>query len=100
MEVFRDSFDERFFIVVDFTRYEGRVVAFVIRLMLQIGSVSVDIARFDGANGVPHLDQMGKPGRLLRKQWVPEFDFDEAVEYVSNDFKRNYERYHQHWRGN
>ena len=100
MEVFRDSFDERFFIVVDFTRYEGRVVVFVIRLMLQMESESVDIARYDGAHGVPHLHQMSRSGRLLRKQWMPEIDFDEAVEYAIEDFKRNYERYYQNWLGN
>ncbi len=89
-----------FFIVVDFTRYEGRVVVFVIRLMLQTGSESVDIARYDGVHGVPHLDQMRQSGRLLRKQWMPEFDFDEAVEYAIEDFKQNYERYYQDWLGN
>ena len=89
-----------FFLVVDFTRYEGRVVVFVIRLMLQMESESVDIARYDGAHGVPHLDQMSRSGRLLRKQWMPEIDFDEAVEYAIEDFKRNYERYYQDWLGN
>ncbi len=49
---------------------------------------------------VPHLDQMSKSGRLLRKQWLPEFDFDDAVEYTMEDFKQNYERYYQGWLGN
>jgi hypothetical protein len=89
-----------FFIVVDFTRYEGRVVVFVIRLMLQTGYQSIDIARYNGAHGVPHFDQMSKSGRLQRKQWMPEFDFDEAVEYAIEGFKPSYERYYQDWLGN
>jgi hypothetical protein len=97
---FEIPLSDGFFIVVDFTRYEGRIVVFVIRLMLQTGCESIDIARYDGAHGVPHLDQMGKSGRLQRKQWMPEFDFDEAVEYAIEDFKQNYERYYQDWLGN
>lgn len=88
-----------FFIVVDFTRHEGRIVAFVVRLMLDSGQETVDVARYDGAHGVPHLDQMGRSGRLTRKQWMTGFDFDEAVEYAIGDFKENYERYHRDWLG-
>lgn len=72
----------------------------MIRLILQTGSESNDIARYNGAHDVPHLDQMSKSGRLLRKRWLPEFDFDEAVEYVTKNFKENYERYYQDWLGN
>ena len=59
-----------FFIVADFTRVDGIVV----RLMyIDEQFELVDIARYDGSHGVPHLDQMDHKGRLIQKQWIPRF---------------------------
>jgi hypothetical protein len=87
-----------FFIVADFTRVDGIVVSFVVRLMYINEELELlDIARYDGAHGVPHLDQMDQRGRLIQKLWIPGLDFDRAVEYALEDFKRNYEYYYRIW---
>ena len=78
--------------MADFTRVDGIVVSFVVRLMyINEGLELLDIARYDGAHGVPHLDQMDHKGRLIQKLWIPRLDFDLAVEYALEDFKKNYE---------
>jgi len=84
--------------VADFTRVDGVVVSFVVRLMYINEDLElVDIARYDGAHGVPHLDQMDYKGRLIIKLWIPRLNFDLAVEYALEDFKKNYEHYHRIW---
>jgi hypothetical protein len=95
---FEIQLGDGFFIVADFTRVDGIVVSFVVRLMYMDEQFElVDIARYDGAHGVPHLDQMDHKGRLIQKQWIPGLDFDRAVEYALEDFKRNYEHYYRTW---
>ena len=85
--------DERTYIAVDFVTVRGRMVSFVIRLMLIEPRAEVNVARYDTAHGVPHRDEHGKRSGLLLKTWFPGQSPETVLEEAIKDFKQNYESY-------
>ncbi len=82
------------YLVVEFVMMRGRIVSFVVRLMLldEEGTES-NVARYDTAHGAPHLDVLGKQSGLLRKTWYIDASLDAVLRWAIDDFKSHYEDY-------
>ena len=80
-------------IVVSIKMVGGRVVSFVVRLITHGGEAEYDAARYDTAHGKPHLDLLGRSGRVREKRWLDIDDFETALTHAIEDFKLNYEKY-------
>lgn len=89
--------DDCTYIVVDFETVRGRLVGFVVRLMLITAAGVVDVARYDTAHGTPHRDLTNRSGRGISKDWLFDFDFESAMTCAVTDFKEHYEHYVQEW---
>jgi len=85
------------YMVVDFTMVKGRIVSFVVRLMLIQGDQEHNVARYDTAHGAPHRDLLDATGRSKDKKWLLGLDLDAALNYAVEDFKNNYARYIAGW---
>ena len=72
----------------------GQILAFAVRLMLE-SDPDKNIARYDTAHNYPHRDVLGRRKGLLRKDWLEGINLKKALEIAIDDFKNNYERYHQ-----
>ncbi len=95
---YRDWLDERTSIVVEFSTIEGRVVSFVVRLMLGSESTEKCVARYDTAHGCPHLDIVNSKGHLLEKDWLLGMSLAEALRFAIDDFRLNYASYIKNFR--
>jgi hypothetical protein len=85
--------DERTYVEVEFVTAQGRVVSFVVRLMRIDGDHVFGIVRYDTAHGMPHRDILDRQGRILRKDWLAEMTFDQALTHAKEDLCQNYESY-------
>ncbi|MFZ4778689.1 MAG: DUF7718 family protein [Terrimicrobiaceae bacterium] len=91
---FRVPLDEGFFVVAESRREGGRIVEFVVRLMGEMpDGILQNIARFDSAHGVPHLDILSRSGKQIEKIWFPGLDFDSVYGYALQEFKTNHAYY-------
>jgi hypothetical protein len=81
------------YVVVDFQSLEGEILAFVVRLVHVVGDEHRNVARYDTARGRPHRDLLSRRGRLLRKDWLEQVEFNRALTYAINDFKANHQTY-------
>ena len=81
---------DKIYLVVDYETIDGRIVAFVVRLMLIQDDHLYNVARYDTAHGTPHRDIMSRSNNILEKNWLTQMEFDSALTYVINDFKENY----------
>lgn len=88
------------YIVVDLIMVKGRVVSFVVRLMLVGGERDVNVARYDTSHGAPHRDVLGKRRRLIRKEWFYSMSLGKVMQDAIADFKLNYENYIQGYKKN
>jgi hypothetical protein len=85
------------YLVVDYETTDGNVVSFVVRLMLIQGDHLYNVARYDTAHGTPHRDVLSRSNTVLEKNWLTQMEFDSALTYAINDFKKNYEDYISTW---
>ncbi len=85
--------DERTYVEVEFVTVKGRIVSFVVRLMRVEGDEVFGVVRYDTAHGMPHRDIVDRKGRLLRKDWLGEMTFDQALNHAKEDLFTNYEKY-------
>ena len=85
--------DERTYVEVEFVTVKGRIVSFVVRLMRIEGDQIFGVVRYDTAHGMPHRDILDRKGRLLRKDWLAEMTFDQALNHAKKDLFSNYEKY-------
>ena len=83
------------YMVVDFESLDGEILAFVVRLVHIAGGEHRDVARYDTAHGRPHCDLLTRQGRLRRKRWLKNLNFNQALTYAIEDFKANHEAYLQ-----
>jgi hypothetical protein len=81
------------FIVVEFVMIKGRVVSFVVRLMLVERGREANVARYDTAHGAPHRDLLGRRRGLLQKAWYPEWKPGRIMRLAVDDFSKHYEEY-------
>ena len=88
---------EEIFLAVDYETHAGRVVSFVVLLMIQNDGNIYNVARYDTAHGTPHRDILSKSNSVIEKYWLDYMEFDEALTYAINDFKENYENYIAAW---
>lgn len=72
---------------------EGRVVGFVVRLIVIRGDEERDVARYDTAHGLPHLDLLTREGKVIEKRWIEGLSFGEALNLAIEDFKQDHENY-------
>ena len=86
------------FVAVDFATAQGRVISFVVRLMVIEDDDEYSIARYDTAHGSPHRDRLDRRGALVEKEWLAGLDLDSALNFAVEDFKENYERYYKAWK--
>jgi hypothetical protein len=89
---------EEIFLAVDYETHAGRVVSFVVLLMIQHGESIYNVARYDTAHGTPHRDILSKSNSVIEKYWLDNMEFDEALTYAIDDFKENYENYITAWK--
>jgi len=66
-----------------------------LRLVHIRNGVATDVARYDTAHGRPHRDLVTPSGRLLRKDWLEDMSFNDALTQAIDDFKKNHEAYTQ-----
>lgn len=85
--------NDRTYIKIDFTTVRGRVVSFVVRLMLSTDKGDLNIVRYDTAHGMPHRDLLDQRSRVVKKDWLLDMTFDEALTHAKADLMRNYENY-------
>jgi len=90
---YKDRIDDKTYITVLFVTVDGRVVSFVVRLMLQTKHGDKCVCRYDTAHGCPHLDIVNTRGQLLEKKWLLEMSIAEALRFAIEDFKQNYADY-------
>ena len=81
------------YIVVEFVMVRGRIVSFVVRLMLLENGHESNVARCDTAHGAPHLDVLGKRRGLLSKTWYVDAPADIVLRRAVDDFRNHYENY-------
>jgi hypothetical protein len=89
---------EKVYLVVDYETDAGRVVGFVVRLMIDLEGTIYNVARYDTAHGTPHRDILTRSNKIIEKQWLVDMDFDAALTCAINDFKQNYESYIANWK--
>jgi hypothetical protein len=89
--------DDSAYVEVEFLTVHGRVVSFVARLMRFDGGELYGIVRYDTAHGMPHRDLLDRQGRIVRKDWLLEMTFDQALTYAKEDLCQNYEEYIGHF---
>ena len=81
------------YLVVEFVMVRGRIVSFVVRLMLLENGDESNVARCDTAHGAPHLDVLGKRHGLLSKTWYVDAPADIVLRRAVDDFRIHYENY-------
>ena len=72
---------------------KGRVVGFVVRLIHIRGEKEWDLARYDTAHGLPHLDLLTREGKVKEKRWIEGLSFGQALNLAIEDFRQNHEKY-------
>ena len=55
------------------------------------------IVRYDTAHGMPHRDILDRQDRVVRKDWLPEMTFDQALAHAKEDLCQNHEEYLRHF---
>jgi hypothetical protein len=61
--------------------------------MAQINDRWINVVRYDTAQGLPHRDLLDQSGRVVRKDWLTNMSFEEALTHAKNDLVQNYETY-------
>ena len=85
--------DDKTYLRIDFVTVKGRVASFVVRLMRVEHEKLINIVRYDTAHGMPHRDVLDRNGRVLRKDWLLDMTFDQALTYAKKELLENYETY-------
>jgi hypothetical protein len=88
---------DKIYLVVDYETIDGRIVSFVVRLMLIQDNHLYNVARYDTAHGTPHRDIMSRSNNILEKNWLTQMEFDSALTYAIDDFNENYANYINAW---
>jgi hypothetical protein len=91
---------DRAYIAVEFVMIRGRVVSFVVRLMLIGQDREVNVARYDTAHGAPHRDVLGQKGGLLQKTWYLDSDLGDILRVAVDDFLQHHDDYIQIYEAN
>jgi len=86
------------YLVVDLAMVRGRLVSFVVRLMVVCGDREYDIVRYDTAHGVPHRDSLGLKRGLLMKDWFFDQPLDVVLQTAIADLRANYEKYYEQFK--
>jgi len=81
------------YLVADFTTIDGLVASFVVRLMQITPRGEVNVARYDTAHGMAHLDILVARENLVEKRWLGHMTFEDALMFAIHDFKTNHESY-------
>ena len=90
---FRLWLSERCYLVVEFTTIDGLIASFVVRLMQITQHGDANVARYDTAHGMAHLDILSRRGNLVEKRWLGGMSFERALTIAIEDFKENHEDY-------
>jgi hypothetical protein len=85
--------DGQTYIKVDFVTSGGNVLSFTVRLMRIEDDGEFNVARYDIAHGVPHLDVNGRRKGQIRKVWHRGVPREKVLADAIADFKQNYEEY-------
>ena len=92
-KAYRIFLEKGFVIAVSIAMVEGRVVGFVVRLIHIQGEEERDLAPYDTAHGLPHLDLLTREGKVREKRWIEGLSFGQALNMAIEDFRQNYEKY-------
>lgn len=52
-----------------------------------------NVARYDTAHGMAHLDILNARENLVEKRWLGGMSFEDALTFAIEDFKNNHEDY-------
>jgi hypothetical protein len=83
------------FIAVAFATVHGRIASFTLRLVFVAEDAELNVVRYDTAHGMPHRDTLDRTGTLVRKDWLPDLSFEDALSFAVEDLKAHYEDYLQ-----
>lgn len=81
------------YIAVRYHYRDGTVTSFAVVLVAWIDGKPKCVARYDDAHDTPHLDIMGRNGRLREKIWLPRLTRAEGLENAIIDFKTHWQDY-------
>ena len=85
--------DDISYVAVELKTVRGQVVSFVVRLMFRSPKNETCVVRYDTAHGQAHLDRVNDRGKLIKKEWLLEMGFADALCYAIEDLKLNHETY-------
>ena len=85
--------NEHRYIAVEFTTVQGEVVSFLVRLMACSDDGDRILSRFDTAHGIAHQDLLTTGGNLREKRWLPDLNFNQALDHAIEHFKTHHEDY-------
>ena len=88
------------YIAVDLVTVGGTITVFTVRLMWVTDDGEFNVARYDTAHGVPHLDVNGRRQGQIRKEWRSGLSPEQVLTIAIQDFKQNYESYLAEFIGN
>ena len=54
---------------------------------------AVNVARYDTAHGMAHLDILDADENLVEERWLGHMSFEDALTFAIRDFKSNHENY-------
>ncbi len=81
------------YIAVDFVTAGGIITVFKVRLIWITDEGEFNVARYDTAHGLPHLDVNGRRKGQTRKEWRAGLRPEQVLTAAIQDFKQNYENY-------
>ena len=74
---------------------QGRVKAFVVKLLCEFEEDETEVLRYDSGHGTPHVDYLNEKGEVIEKRWLEYLSNDQALTTAIEDIKGNYQFYHE-----
>jgi hypothetical protein len=78
---------------VFFETARGRLVQFVVKLVIRTEGIYREVVRFDSAHDCPHKDILDVDGRVRRKVWFESLDNKQGLDLAVRDLRTNYKLY-------
>ena len=90
---FRVPLSEADRVDVEWEKEGGRVMAFVVNYVAEVGGKSYSVVRFDTAHGFPHKDVCYPDGTVGQKERLPEGDLHLLADSAIDDIKSHWQTY-------
>lgn len=82
-----------------FYRDRRAVLTFTVQYETSIDDQFFPVVRYDSAHDRPHRDVLDRSGRLVRKEWLPDMDYNVALDFAIADIEENWRAYRRRFTG-